>query len=177
MTIPSRNIRSNPVEQYSGAWRTIETEHAKIHDGGGFHFSHIFASVANSAYAEMFLANPAGNFPHLRHFNATIDQGAGTVHVYEGATASSPGTPNGISNLNRNSANTPSLVITLAPTITVQGTIIDTRMITGVKKEGGSGDEGYPHEWILKQGTNYVIRVTNNSGATSDINLTGFFYE
>ena len=69
------------------------------------------------------------------------------------------------------------------PTITTTGVLIHTKWFeptaagVGPKPGVGLSDLANGEEWILKPNTSYLIRVTNNSGATIDLSFDFLWYE
>jgi len=164
------------VEQYSVATNVIQTEHARIHAGEGYTVTAKFTGVANGASKDILLSNPAANFPHLRIYSVESEKAPANIILYEGATVSADGTALTIFNNNRGSSNTAGMTAFHGPTITDIGTDIEHSFIAGSKQVGGSFSD-FSYEWLLKANTKYIVRYTNNSGQTSEVNFKLFWYE
>lgn len=166
------------IDKYSGAVGVIDQEHLKIHDGDGYTIGRRF-TISNGGGTKTFLGIvPVGIFPHFRTMSISIDGGPFDIDFYEATTTSFNGTLVTSYNNNRNSTNTASLLIYDAPTITTVGTLLEPVLVPSTKQAGAIGTDA-SNEWILKQDTKYMIRVTNNkSGAgTSNAAINMFWYE
>lgn len=162
----------------SGASVSIESEHHEIH--GGHHYFHSsIITIAGSASANIILETDGAE----QHFTYSIgsDIAGFTLYSYEKVTADSNGTLLPTLNNNRNSTNTSALVVRLNPTnvSTVGSTAIRSAYVgtagTGVNRSAGTITRST--ETILKFNTKYLIRITNLSASSNDINLTFSFYE
>lgn len=106
-----------------------------------------------------------------------------TIELYEGTTVSDNGTAQTIQNLRRSSANTPNGSIYTGPTVDSVGTLIENDAILGGGGGGGAsatrigGIAQRVLGWVLDVSTNYLLRITNNSGGASDIARALSFYE
>lgn len=169
------------IDQYSGAKVALSEEHWVIHKGLAFMFHYKATGVANGASVEILLANPNGNYPHLHAFDLMAGSGGIDMYLFEDTTVSAAGTAVSTFNPNRNSTNTPNLVVTHTPTVTGAGTELfhlwlpPTATGVGVKNGIIRSQEGM--EWIAKNNANSLIRITNNSGGAIDIMLRVMFYE
>ena len=169
------------VDLYSSAKVAIAEEHWVVHEGLAFTANHKFTSVANSSSVDLLLINPAGNYPHIHVYDIACGRGDVDVLVYEDPTASANGTEITPGNPNRNSSNTPTLTMFHTPTITDVGTLLSQVWLpptaTGVGQQAGIFLSPAGTEWILAPSKSYLIRVTNNSGATISIWERIMFYE
>jgi len=166
------------VDQYSGAVGVIEQEHLKIHEGKGYTVGARF-TIGNGGGTYDFLGIvPAGVYPHFRTMAVSLDDGPFDIDFYEAATVSANGTAVTANNNNRNSTNTPDLDIYDSPTVTTVGNLLEPVLVPSVNKIGALG-VGASNEWILKESTIYLIRVTNNTSGsgTSRGSANMFWYE
>ena len=164
-----------PLDRSGEAVPTIVKEHFKIHEGSGFTSSFSF-SVGNGEDYYILLANPAGNYPHIRKYTITSDGAPVDIRLFEEPTVSDAGSvADGVNN-NRNSPITPSLVVTKDATITDDGDVVEVDAIVGAKHSGGNA-KGIIVEWILDPSKSWVIKVTNNSGGSADMTFNMFWYE
>jgi hypothetical protein len=62
------------------------------------------------------------------------------------------------------------------PTITDIGTLWPCGLLAGQKNSAGSVDQLVP-EYILKAGTNYLLRYTNNNNSSVDVVTAIFFFD
>ena len=171
---------NNPayVDPFSGALGVIEQEHLQIHKGNLYTLG-VRTTLANGGGAAVFLGIvPAGVFPHFRNITVTSTGGPLDVDLYEAPTVAANGTPLTALNNNRNSANTHGMLLYGNPTITDDGLLLEPVLIPGGKQTGSLGTDA-SNEWVLKQDTEYFIRVTNNTagGGTSEFTINTFWYE
>ena len=184
------NFRTSPGDEevrkfdaYAHAATTIDELHRLTHDGMVFHASGKVTGMVDANVDDFLIAIPAGTFPHFQRLRLFMGRGDVDIVVYEGATASADGSAIARNNTNRNSTNTPGVVLTSAPTITDVGTLVHTSWLTptsaGQGQSGSTGIAGETNgeEWVLKPNTKYLIRVTNNSGATIDYAYEMLWYE
>ena len=170
------------IDTTVSAIRTITVEHAEIHAGDEYSSSYLWTTVASAANADMLLQVGAGKEGHL-----IIDVAVGGncyFYLYEGTTFDNAGTALGEFNRCRSSGNTATITATHTPTVTGVGTAIETAYIPGgagtdpsgkTAAPGGSG--GARHEWVLDKSTNYLIRLTNVSGAARAMSIDASWYE
>lgn len=180
-----RNIQpkqGQQVDQYTGALTVIAETHRMTHEGFVFHADRKVTGLADAGTDDMLIAVPAATFPHMHRIRINTGKGDIDITLYEGTTTSADGTAVTSFVTNRNSANTPDVVITHTPTVTGVGTAIHSAWIpptaTGVGQsaEGVRGAE-QGEEWLLKPSTKYLLRVTNNSGSTIDLWVELLWYE
>jgi len=157
--------------------------HRMNHLGMMFHASGKVTGMVDTNVDEfMFITGAkAVHFQRL-HF----DFGRGDIDIlsYEDTLVSGNGSDltSLIFNQNRESTTTPLLAMYGAPTVTDVGTLLHTSWIpptgtgTGQSADGISGG-GNGEEWLLKPNSKYLIRITNNSGATIDYRWEIVFYE
>ena len=166
------------LDPYSKALGTIEQEHLKIHAGEGFTLAARGVIANVGGIAEFLGIVPAGVFPHFRSMVVRSDGAPFDIDFFEAPTVTANGTPVAAFNNNRNSVNTPELTIYSAPTVTADGTSLEPVIAPGTKQSGALGSES-SNEWILKAGTLYLIRITNNTAGAGNSNFTTnmFWYE
>jgi len=173
VTDGTNNIAVDSIDSSIG---TITSAHIKVHQGNFYNISKLFENVADDSNAEILLK--VGSNKKL-HFTTIVTVG-GTSHVYlyESPTVSDNGTQLAIYNMNRSSSNTSDATAYYSPTVASAGT-----ELSSVLAEGGTGPKAIGSqarndgEWILEKSTDYLIRVTNKSGAVNDISIEIAFYE
>ena len=168
-------------ERLTSAIRTIETEHAYIHEGI-FYESYNKFTLAAGAKRVVTIKSPVGKYLHYRPTNLVTSADKVTIEFYEGATVTAEtGTAVTPSNHDRNSALTSGVTLLDAPTVTADGTKFAQVYIPGATGTGGTrtgqsaGTSG--SEWVLKPNTVYLIRVTNGSSGSNDIQVNFQWYE
>ena len=168
-------------ERITSAIRTIETEHAYIHEGIFFESYNKF-TLAAGATRFVTLKAPAGVYLHYRPTNLVTSADKVTIEFYEGATVTAnTGTAVTPSNHNRNSALTSVVTLLDAPTVTANGIKFAQVYIPGATGIGGmrtgaSAGES-ESEWVFKPDTQYAIKVTNGSSGSNDIQINFQWYE
>ena len=89
---------------------------------------------------------------------------------FEDTTISDDGSSESVVNMNRNSAKLSNTFVFQAPTVTGVGTeLFNVSFPGGEKKDSTSGSGGTHLGWILKPSSNYLIRITNQSGNAQTI--------
>jgi hypothetical protein len=163
----------------SSAAITIDSAHAKVHEGKYFTHSSLHLSVGSNANVDHLIVVGA-NAVHASF--ALAGFGDAYFYLYEGTVTSINGTPAPSFNNNRSSANVPTVNLYDAPTITTIGTqLAATLLIGGAGGNAVGGKDGGPvrtgGEIILAANTKYLFRFTNKSGQTRDFSLSIGWYE
>jgi hypothetical protein len=171
-----RDVDGHPEELYKfdpfvHAVTVISEPHRMGHDGFMYHTTVKKTGILNAGVEEFLLKVPAATFPHLNRIRLNVGAGDIDVVLFEGTTVSADGAPVVVQNTNRNSANTPDVTLFDGPTITLAGTAIHSHWIPPTGAGIGMTSDGVSNavageEWVLAPSTNYLIRITNNSGAT-----------
>lgn len=161
----------------------IDYDHHQLHEGEVYIYCQKVTLANNATRDIRFVVpnitipqgvDPTARLPHLRF--EFIGPGA-DIMFYEGPTATLGTLKTGI-NRNRGGAgstNTPQLSIYDAPTVTGVGTEIFCGMLTGTRTSGGSSEVS--SEFVLKNNTQYLFRITNTSGTSGDFLLRFHWYE
>jgi len=137
----------------------ISHEHDKVHQGQTFIVSD-YGTYNKATYWDILIK--AG--PVMPHAIADLSVSLGIlVQVYEEPTTTANGTSYTSFNRNRNSSNTSDTVIYDTPTVTSPGTLIRTLLIPGANQSGSAG--GISTEIILKQSTDYLVRITSQQNS------------
>lgn len=145
--------------------RVVATDvvHDRIHQGLFYSPSRYVASLGNGASIE-FLIRVQSVGLHSRITGKC--GGDATIVLYEGADVSSPGTQIIPANRNRFNQRAAETLFYHTPTLNDDGTELDTDFIPGGSWPFAGGGVGpFFQEWILKTGTDYLLRLTNTSGS------------
>ncbi len=135
----------------------IDLEHQKIHEGNTFTILDI-DDLGNAEVHDMLIVTP--DTTKWAHMVWEIEHELETlIQFYTGATYSDIGIIAPSYNRNGNSSNTATTLVYHDATITGVGTLIGTIQQGAGKKAGGSDRQA--NEFILKQNTVYLIRITN----------------
>lgn len=174
------NIAS-AVERVTNGFKTIEVEHANIHEGLFFESYNKF-TLAAAGTRFVTIKTPIGVYLHYKPTNLVTSADKITIEFFEGATVTAAtGTSTSPSNHNRNSSNASGVTLLDAPTVTANGTKFAQVYIPGATGIGGTrtgasaGTSG--SEWVLKPNTQYAIKVTNGSSGANDIQINFQWYE
>lgn len=165
------------VDQTANANVSIETFHARVHEGTAFHWGKRFTGITSGQTVDIIIEVNTGAL----HFNGSVI-GAGladidfvTVGSYTGGTS--------LGAVNRNTFKEHASnadVIYSASINVVDAIILET--IVGGAADGDEGAGGIPgrtgdfNEFVLRPGT-YGIRFTNVSGATARYSANFEWYE
>ena len=180
----SRTVRLstsyNPVGDYHQLNTvSITTEHQKIHSGNAYVHSDVH-TVGNGATLTHLIKGHATTQCHLRVYTYTVEDTPCTVVLYEAPTTTDDGTEETWYNANRISSNTADTQLFVGPTVTDNGSEIETVYYPptgfGFLDTGARGiDIG--NEWVFNASTDYLLQLTNNSGGSINIQTFFFMYE
>jgi hypothetical protein len=167
-----------PIEQEPRSkWLiTIETEHARIHDGQAYRVA-IFWDLAASAktYFQMKVWAKA---IHLKEKKLIDGQNRVVCKLYEAPTVVDGNIVILALNANRNSTNTSSTQVfwyTVQPTPT-GGTVLDIEYLPGTN-QSAAGASVANIEYILKPNTTYLFEAENLDSQTTKMLSKCFWYE
>lgn len=166
-------------ERVTQGKKTITTDHSAIHSGLAFGYATKF-TVAAGASAYLEVLTPAEGYVHWKPSAIQTDAPKILVQLIEAPTTT-PGTP--VTSHNRRRVGTPpasTVTLRLNPTGVSGGTVIDQDYVGGGSGAGNSSVSGglatNDNEWVLAQGTLYVIKVTNGGSGSADVGLKVFYY-
>jgi hypothetical protein len=152
-------------------------DHAMIHLGKGFTHSSRHNGIAGAATLDHYLV--CGNATHLRNLEIEADGAPVSVVVYENPTVSANGTAEVIQNNNRYrvTENPSGNTLYHSPTVTDVGTELGQVFVPSAG--GNSGGVGLlaGGEFLLKGGSTYLFRFTNEDNNATDMHLLLFWYE
>lgn len=156
---------------------TATTFGAHLHEGLLFTlgYSYSFAApLANGANFDIVVAFGPGVKPKVSIEGLCVGNAMG--YLYEGATTTG-GTALTAINLDRNSTNTDNAAAVLNPTVTATGTLLGSYVLIGGQKKKATGGDISTASLLLKPLTNYLLRMTNVSGAAQAAEMTVTWYE
>lgn len=189
-------LNNNFTEDFTSGVKTINTDHAFIHQGIAFKMHLDIGDLAAAASESYSLKTPANKYLHFKNLRLSGVGASVKASIIRG-TASNPLTVNsagsaaseliGPANLNDNSATSSGVTVKKTPTytnnedgetwdfITISGE--STNQFQSATESRGNENE----ELVMKPDTYYVLTITNLSGgggdAASDVILTAFWYE
>jgi len=151
----------------------IVSPHFHVHTGDSYMVTRRASAVADAGTVEMLIQTGADNL----HIGGILDgTGQARLQLFAETTVSSAGTAVSAHNKNQASAKITSAVFTHTPTVTSDG----TRILDRILAAAGSINFALARnntEIILAANTNYLFRVTNNSGASANYNVHLDYYE
>jgi hypothetical protein len=157
----------------------IDALHSKTHEGIAYEISADFPNVAAGASALVLIRTGNRHAAHLRP--TFFSEGAAHMYLFEGTTVSADGTSKAVINKNRAWGGPANLTAFTGPTVTGDGTKLTEFPVysaTGPGQTSSGGSAGTFEEWVLKNDTNYLVRITNNHPSDAkDLFLNLTFYE
>ena len=161
------------VDTVSRAIVTIEFEHGKIHEGDTFTILEV-TDLGNGAIRDILVVTP--NTTKWAHLVWEIEHELETsIQFYIGTLYTDNGTAIIAFNRNGNSDTIATTLTYHTPTITNVGTLIGIIQQGDGRRAGGS--DRLSNEFILKQNTAYLIRITNLTANNNLISLKLNGYE
>jgi len=150
----------------------------KIYQGFGFSISHRFDDVANGSSADVYFENPAGSGRDVFLMVVeVIATGQCHVDVYRANTVNVAGTPLTPVNLNFKSGVSSVANVEHGGTYTTGTLTLNTVCPGGfrVRAVGGAAEVG--ETAVIPPGFNFLVRVTNESGANADLSIRIIWWE
>lgn len=161
------------VDSATGALNVIDYAHHEIHGGSSFTADYT-VELGNGATIDILVITPnTTKWAHME-YNLLCELET-ELKIYEGVTTSNDGTGLTEFNRNRNSATAATTVVSHTPTVTNTGTLIRTKHFGTGKTSGGEARE--IGEFILKQNTKYLYRITNATTSNNYISFILNWYE
>lgn len=170
---------------FKGVPIVVDVAHHEIHCGDSYETSYI-EDLGNAGVLDLLIVVPAegiissleeGSQQGVRqyHFKGTVTAEAeATLEFFEGVTTSALGSSLPVFNRNRNSERTNFLGVYAAPTITNTDTRLVVAKIGSGRDMGGTATRS--DEFILKDGSTYLLRVTNSLTTNNFIGLNIDYY-
>lgn len=171
------NIVPAQGDGVSSALMVVDPVHHEVHEGDHYKFCVINESLADAGQLRYILTTP--DTTKLSHLVFDIVGSLKTkIQLYEDTTHTN-GALQTSYNSNRNSSNLAGMTIHLALSDVADGTEIDcysfgssTIGVTGGRGGQSRGDS----EWVLKQNTRYLVKVTSGNNA-NNVSLKLSWYE
>ena len=161
------------VDNSTHSIQIIDYEHHEIHSGSSYTADRQ-VNLANGASMDILLITP--NTTKWAHLIYEIEaQAEMQFYIYEAPTATA-GTAMTIINRNRNVTNPATVTLSHTPTGITTGTTIIRKHHMGAGKAFGGGARS-AHEFVLKQNTKYLIRMTNLTVTTNWATIVLNWYE
>lgn len=175
------------IDNESNMITTMESDHAEIHRSRFYTAYQTTTILGASSWLDFYLITSTQVDMHLKQIDATISGGLAEIYICEGGTTMTMGTStNIVYNRNRNSTSLSYNTIYKNSSWGTTGTISSSMCndiishfyvgTTGTNSARVGASESNSLEWILKQGTTYIIRVYNQ-GSNGFASLRIHFYE
>lgn len=180
-----KRVYIGPTDPISDIPVFMPYDHHQIHEGEMWHYDIYIPNLASGAnYNILFtvpnITIPAGEAVVVRmpHFRYEVNVNDLCNYFFYEAPTATGGTPATPINYERNGVYTPKLAIALAPTVSAVGTQIDAEyfMTASTTQSKVASDGGTPHEFVLKNNTKYLFRVSSLANGC-DIHIDFTFYE
>ena len=164
------------LDKSTNSIQVIDYAHHEIHAGSHFKAGFQDTSMATNDTITLLFVTP--NTTKWAHW-VLVGQATGSaiIQIYEDTTTSNDGTAVTRWNRNRNSLTDSTTLVYHTPTVTADGTKIVEKWIgsEGFKEDTGGEARG-DSEFILKQNTKYLIRLTAVSNGIKGA-IGGDWYE
>jgi hypothetical protein len=161
------------ADSISGDLVLIPHRHQNVHDAIAYTIDNFNTAVADASSLDTYI-NTTDKLIHLRF--ETQAGGDAVLHFYESPTVIA-GTALEVSNRNRTSGATTSVLAYTGGTVSSAGlTLMTAFMPGGGGPLAAGGDAEAELEWLLKTDTYYLVRVTNVSGGNKRVHTQLHFY-
>ena len=163
------------TDSTTNALAIVDYDEHEIHDGVSFTANYA-VDLGNAATIDILVITPdTTKWAHMEY--ALLCETETEIKMYEGTTTSNDGTGLTEVNRNRNSAVAATVAVSYTPTVAggAEGTLLRTKHFSS-SKTTTSETRGL-HEWILKQNTKYLFRITNITASNNWITIILNWYE
>lgn len=172
------DILFNALDPLQGFAVYNELEHS-IHKGTSYGFT-AHGSIANGANLTL-IGRLQAKQVHFEGLDVQLQTGGVLLELIESPTITVLGTAQSARRKNRATVNNATLLIYSGATITNgTGTVIYDSLpplVSGIGNSIDSTQTSIQGGWVLKQNTDYAIRLTNQSGATITFNAAFGWHE
>lgn len=174
------------IERLTGYVGVVQSDHAYIHDGIGFHVTNTVTINDGATLKFQFVTpNPedpaTGKQKYIHWRPSSIGTSAAGVRytLYEESTSISGGSAVTKLNMNRNSLKTSKIATFNTGVTATEGTAIQFGVFgtAGNPAKAAGGGGGSENEQVLKGNTAYTINLVNLGGANSAVSYDFFWYE
>jgi hypothetical protein len=147
---------------------TIDGYQVTVDEGKAFFHAdrHVISNNAEMRY----LLKTGTTHSELYTLSMSTSSAPVRIEVFEGTLVSANGSTETLHNMNRQSASASTNLLYLNPTVTSDATELLSLQLEGAKNIG-SHDTLFHGRMIFKASENYMIRITNTSGATATVSI------
>ena len=163
------------VDTATNARNVIDYAHHEIHSGSHFFHRESYDLAKNGTVDHLIVVPDTTKWPHMTIAVGNVVSQV-LVTLYEDTVVSANGTADISYNRDRNSSNLPTTAIYTMPTVTSTGSAI-ANMTLGAGKNLPGGEARDSEEIILKQNSNYLLRVVEPNVAATVVNIVFDWYE
>ena len=169
----------HPLDNETQSLRTIQLSHSEIHEGHHFTVSLYDQDLDNTETLEYVITVPdSKKWPHIIF---SVYGALSTLFQLFESTTHTASTPVNIYNNNRNIATSPTTTIKTSADDGTDGIEIFGRSFgiatgVGVNIKSGGGDTRGDQEWVLRQNTKYLAKVTSSTD-NNNVSLVISWYE
>lgn len=163
------------IDASTNSLQTIDYAHHEVHAGSAYFYKSAHAIAKAATVDHLIITTDTTAWSHMvfhvEGLSSTI-----TVQIYEDTETSATGTLEDSFNRNRNVANDNTTEIYEAPTVTGVGTLlVEWDLGAGKNSDGGMKRDAV--ELVLKQESQYLLRVTEDNTAATTVNIGFDWYE
>jgi len=166
-------VIEDAVDGTTTALRTVDYAHHEIHSGSHYFVKNWMDLTNGQVFNFLAVTSNSTSWAHMLF--AFSFEAEAHINIYEDSVVSANGTAVTTRNRNRNSNNTSGLLLYHTPTITDVGTEIEAYKVGSGK--GVGGEVRGNAELVLKQNTNYIIRLTNDTVTNNWVDYLADWYE
>lgn len=175
------NIKVMEGDEFiTGAVSVIQTDHKYIHYGKAFTCEIQALALAGSASKIIRFKTPAIKYVHLRPTSISTSANKIKVEFFEEPTITANGTAKTCYNRNRISSNLGTVIIGEDATVSADGNLLfryGAGSTGSPQSRSGGSVSGDADEWVLKQDTEYILKITNYPSTATDVFIGLFWYE
>jgi len=175
-TVNLEKEEADQTDVKAKARTTIEIEHSKVHQGK-FYFVTDYDTSVDTASPKYWHVKTPDSATRIHCVLAITTNLGAVIEMFENPTLTGNGTALTVNNADRNSANTSSCLFYYDPTASADGTLLQkdrTGTYQPVTRLGGHIRQAT--EFILKQNTSYLVKVTPDADDT-EVSFNAEFYE
>lgn len=174
------------IERLTGYVGVVQSDHAYIHDGIGFHVTNVVTINDGATLKFQFktpdaLDSTTGKQKYIHWRPSSIGTSAAGVRytLYEASTSISGGSDVTVLNMSRVSTKTSNMQTFKTGVTATEGTALQFGVFgtAGNPAKAAGGGGGSENEQVLKSNTEYTVNLVNLGGANSSVSYDFFWYE